>query len=538
MKIETKFTHDKVRFDKTNDIHLVVSLKAPKLDWEAKRPPVCIIPIIDVSTSMGGDKLDYAKKTLIKLIDHLRPGDFCGLGAFSTGIYPIQAPIEMTQTSKDALKVKVGELAVVSSTHFSGGLELGLKWGSTVDIGNMLVRVIMLTDGQANHGISDAQGLAKIVDTRGKTTVSCFGYGTDANQELLADLAKRGEGNYAFIKDPDEALSAFGKELGGLLSTYAQNIVLDLAPHNGHKIEEVVSDVDVEEKDSKVVIKLGDLLSEEERHVVIAMKLSEQSQALPREMNIVDIKIDYDLIIDGKREHRQEEQKAKIRFVKAGEEQDKPTKEVDQIVGMAQVGKIQIEAEDHAKKGDFKGAVAKMQLADDVARRARTREAPCLRWRSPVAPREFAGVRQQPGLPPQLEGLRDARHERVEDGQHPGGRRSRTWGSTRSSRCATRRSRARRRHSRTGRSRSGTIWHRSRGRSTSPPRQMRESQPRPKRRRPRRRRASARASRSAGSLAARAALVVRAAAQDPPDRRQAGVPWPIGGSHRLLSTFS
>jgi len=40
MKIETKFTHDKVRFDKTNDIHLVVSLKAPKLDWEAKRPTV------------------------------------------------------------------------------------------------------------------------------------------------------------------------------------------------------------------------------------------------------------------------------------------------------------------------------------------------------------------------------------------------------------------------------------------------------------------------------------------------------------------
>jgi Ca-activated chloride channel family protein len=360
MKITTKFTHDKVRHDKTNDIHLVVSLKAPKLDWEAKRPPVCIIPVIDVSTSMGGDKLDYAKKTMIKLIDHLRPGDYCGLGAFSTSVYPIQAPVKMTQSSKDALKAKVGELQVVSSTCFSGGLELGLKWGATIDVGNMLVRVIMLTDGQANHGVVDAQGLAKIVDTRGRTTVSCFGYGTDANQELLADLAKRGEGNYAFIKDPDEALSAFGKELGGLLSTYAQNIVLDLAPHNGHKIEEVVSDVDVEEKDGKVIIKIGDLLSEEERHVVVAMKLSEQSQALPREMNVVDVKIDYDLIVDGKREHRQEDPKAKIRFVKPGEEQDKPTKEVDQIVGMAQVGKAQVEAEEHAKKGDFKNAVAVM----------------------------------------------------------------------------------------------------------------------------------------------------------------------------------
>jgi hypothetical protein len=41
-------------------------------------------------------------------------------------------------------------------------------------------------------------------------------------------------------------------------------------------------------------------------------------------------------------------------------EQDKPTKEVDQIVGMAQVGKAQVEAEEHAKKGDFKNAVAVM----------------------------------------------------------------------------------------------------------------------------------------------------------------------------------
>jgi hypothetical protein len=363
VKIQTRFTHDKVRFDKTNDIHLVVSLKAPKLDWEAKRPPVCIIPIIDISGSMAGEKLDFAKKTLLKLVDHLRPGDYCGLGAFATEVHEIQAPIEMTQASKDALKNRIGDLHTTSSTNFSGGLELGLKWGSKVDVGkDMLVRVIMLTDGCANHGVTSSEGLAKIVDIRGKTTVSCFGYGTDANQELLADLAKRGEGNYAFIKHPDEALSAFGKELGGLLSTYAQGIVIDLAPHNGHKIEEVVSDVDVEEKSEKVVIKLGDLLSEEERHVVIAMKLSEQTQALPRDMNIVDVKIDYDLRIDGKREHRQDELKAKLRFVKDGDEQQKPTQEVDQIVGLAQVGQAQVAAEELAKKGDFRGAVQVMSV--------------------------------------------------------------------------------------------------------------------------------------------------------------------------------
>lgn len=363
MKIQTRFSHDKVRFDQTNAVHLVVSLRAPKLDWETKRPPVCIIPIIDVSGSMTGEKLDYAKKTLLKLVDHLRPGDYCALGAFATELHEIQVPIEMTQASKDALKNRVGDLHATTSTNFSGGLELGLRWASKVDVGkDVLVRVIMLTDGCANHGVTSSEGLATIVDTRGKTTVSCFGYGTDANQELLADLARRGGGNYAFIKHPDEALSAFGKELGGLLSTYAQGIIVDLAPHNGHTIEEVVSDVDVEERDGKVVVKLGDLLSEEERHVVVAMKLSAQSQALPREMSIMDVKVDYDVLVEGKREHRHEAQKAKLRFVKAGEEQEKPTQEVDQIVGLAQVGQAQVEAEELAKKGDFRGAAGRMNM--------------------------------------------------------------------------------------------------------------------------------------------------------------------------------
>ena len=362
MKIQARFTHSKVRFDKTTDNHLVLSLKAPKLEWEAKRPPICVIPVIDVSTSMSGDKLEYAKKTLLKLVDHLKPGDYCGLGAFSSDIRPIMAPVEMSQASKDALKAEIGKLHVVSATNFAGGLELGLKWGAKVDIGNMIIRVIMLTDGQPTAGITNPEGILKIVENRGQTSVSCFGYGEDANQELLSELAKRGGGNYAFIKNPDEALSAFGKELGGLLSTYAQNIVLDLAPHNGHKIEDVVSDVEVEEKDQKIIIKLGDLLSEEERHVVIAMKLTEQTQALPREMNIVDVKIDYDLLVDGKTEHRQEELKAKLRFVKEGEEQDKPTLEVDQIVGLAQIGQAQIESENLAKRNDFAGAAAVMSV--------------------------------------------------------------------------------------------------------------------------------------------------------------------------------
>lgn len=205
----------------------------------------------------------------------------------------------------------------------------------------------------------------------GTATLSAFGYGADADQELLADLAKKGKGNYAFVKNPDDALSAFAKELGGLLSTYAQNIEIKVTPHNGHRISEVLSDVDVEQNGNDVTIKLPDILAEEERHIVLGMKLSEQSQALPRAMNIADVKFTYEqLAADGVRNKKTEELKAKIVFVKSGDEQTKPTEEVDKVVGIAQLVKRQSEAERHAERGDFAGAAAVMScMASDLESR-------------------------------------------------------------------------------------------------------------------------------------------------------------------------
>ncbi len=369
MHIETHFTYDKVRFDQENEVHLAVTLKAPKTDWQDKRPAVCIIPVIDISSSMSGEKLEYAKQSVIKLIDHLKPGDFCGVIAFEDAVHVLAPPMEMTQSKKDQLKAKVGELRAQACTNFSGGMIEGLSLGNNGDLPKgLLVRVIMFTDGQANRGVATKREelLPLLKQTLGKVTLSAFGYGADADQELLADLAKAGKGNYAFVKNPDDALSAFGKELGGLLSTYAQNLEIEVVPHNGHRLEEVISDVDTEQNGNNVTIKLPEILGEEERHIVVTFKLSKQAQALPRAMNVADVKITYDLLDEkGVKTKKTEEVKAKITFVKEGDEQKTPTEAVMKIVGIAQVVKIQIEAESYAKRGDFKMAFNALQQGED-----------------------------------------------------------------------------------------------------------------------------------------------------------------------------
>jgi Ca-activated chloride channel family protein len=110
MKTTVQLTYEKVRFDEAKDVHLVVSLAAPHLDAAAPRPPVCVIPVVDVSGSMSGEKLHFAKQSVMKLVDHLAPGDFCGVVVFSTQVETLAPPAEMTQAHKDELKGLVGRL--------------------------------------------------------------------------------------------------------------------------------------------------------------------------------------------------------------------------------------------------------------------------------------------------------------------------------------------------------------------------------------------------------------------------------------------
>ena len=370
MQTTVRCTFEKVRFDQEKDVHAVISLTAPKVDWQAKRASIAVLPVIDISGSMGdqagpeGSKLDYVKKSLYKLIDHLQPGDWMGLVTFTTDSFTVAAPMEMTQSKKDELKTKIGQLVHQASTNFAAGMMDGLGHLNKLDLPpGVTLRAIMFTDGLANAGVASKRPeLVELCGKHlGKASLSCFGYGNDCDQELLRDVAAKGKGNFAYIKNPDDALTAFARELGGLLSTYAKNISIHAAPQGSHKIEKVLSDVDTEEDNGKVTIKIPDILGEEQRHIVLSMKLAAQNQALPRALNVLEVSGSYELInSDGTTSKKTFDEKLKVEFVKPGEEQTTPTKEVDQIVSVAQLADAQVQAEQFAAAGNYYQATAVM----------------------------------------------------------------------------------------------------------------------------------------------------------------------------------
>jgi Ca-activated chloride channel homolog len=378
MKVEARLTFEQIRHDQDTDAHLVLTLTAPPIEQQTKRPALCIIPLIDVSPSMfdyygqgsGGTKIDYAKRSVDKLIEHLGPDDYCGLVSFSGSADILQRPVKITAESKATLKRKVTDLGCGNATNIADALLTGLDIGNKADLpGNVIVRIILFTDGQANRGPeTTSAGLIKLLEANlGSCTASAFGYGSDADQNLLGELAKRGSGNYAYVQNPDDALTAFGKELGGLLSTYATNLAINVDPAGEHEITDVVSDVDSEDEKlgEGVRIKIPDILAEEVRNIVLSVKLKAQKGGIgPRPVNVFSVKAGWDILdVNSKKERQGAETKAKAQFVKEGDEQKVPEPTLDKIVGLAQVIRAQLEAEEKAKKGDFKGAVQHMQAA-------------------------------------------------------------------------------------------------------------------------------------------------------------------------------
>lgn len=374
MQITSNFTHPKVQFDQETETHLVVEVTAPALEQSEKRSRLCIMPLVDVSGSMSGLKLEYAKKSLIKLIDHLSPEDYCGLLSFTDTVTVLSEPKLCTSDFKTSLKRLVEGLEALYGTNIADALLEGYKVVNRMDLNaSVISRVILFTDGAANVGsVTSSKDLLKLSQAnQGIASASAFGYGSDVEQEFLLSLAKQSQGNYAFVQNPDDALAAFGKELGGLLSTYASNLTIEVSPKGGHAITKVVSDVDAEEGDlGEVTIKIPDILAEETRHIVLAVKTSGQKKAGPRAVNVVDVKLGYDVLDSNlKRKREAGSCTGKIQFVKEGDQTTAISEDLSKIVGLAEIVRAQLEAEELAEAGNYSAAASRMSSVSTSLRR-------------------------------------------------------------------------------------------------------------------------------------------------------------------------
>jgi len=146
--------------------------------------------------------------------------------------------------------------------------------------------VLLLTDGLANEGIKTKDGILgemrklQAPPARGDSkkfdgTVYTFGFGSDHDSNLLEAISTQGGGVYYYIDSNEKIPESFADCLGGLLSVMGQNLSLKLEAQGGNTITELHANRTVNWTTANKIceIPMGDIQSEEERDIVLELKL-------------------------------------------------------------------------------------------------------------------------------------------------------------------------------------------------------------------------------------------------------------------------
>lgn len=193
-------------------------------------PPSNLVFLIDVSGSMEDvNKLPLLKEAFKLLVNQLRPND-----RVAVVVYAGAAGMVLPSTpghQKALIKEALDRLRAGGSTAGGEGIELAYRIAQEHFVKNGNNRVILATDGDFNVGTSSEGALQQLIEEKRKSGVflSVLGFGMgnykDNKMETLAD---KGNGNYAYIDNLQEAQKVFVKEFGGTLFTVAKDVKLQL----------------------------------------------------------------------------------------------------------------------------------------------------------------------------------------------------------------------------------------------------------------------------------------------------------------------
>lgn len=215
--------------DTKEKVVIKVALDAAKPVRRDRRPPVNVALVIDRSSSMSGEKIVKAREAALEAVRQLAPDDIVALIAYDSRVETL-VPAQRVGDGR-RLEAAIGSIEPAGMTALHGGVMRGAEEVRRhIESGGQVHRVILLSDGQANVGPSTPEALGRLGAALGGEgiTVSTVGLGLGFNEDLMARLAQRSDGNTYFVEDSAELPRIFAAELGDVLSIVARRVVIEI----------------------------------------------------------------------------------------------------------------------------------------------------------------------------------------------------------------------------------------------------------------------------------------------------------------------
>jgi Ca-activated chloride channel family protein len=199
---------------------------------DENRKAANLIFVIDISGSMDREnRLGAVKESLRILLNELGEGDRVGLVVYgSRG----EIRLEPTDISRrEIIMQAIDGLVSNGSTNVYEGLDLAYGLARKHYEPAKVNRLILCSDGVANNGAStEAEKILSLVRKSSDEgiTISTIGFGMgNYNDVMMEKLANKGDGNYYYVDQQDEAERVFRENLTGLLQTIAREVKVQVA---------------------------------------------------------------------------------------------------------------------------------------------------------------------------------------------------------------------------------------------------------------------------------------------------------------------
>ncbi len=292
VRVETSFDNATVYVAQPGERHLEIEVIAPdgRMIERRDRPPMNIALVIDKSGSMAeAGKMRYVKKAAREMIDRLDHGDRFSIVAYDDDVR-VLVRSESLEDRRHARNM-IDRLYPGGSTNLGAGLMEGYEQVRRHFISGGINRVLLLSDGLANRGITSPRELSRIVDRESGRGISltAFGVGLDFNENLLASLAESGRGTYYYIDEAHRIPEILAREFSTVRQIVALNITITIEVRPEVTISDLMG-YRYRREGNRYTVILGDMAAGEHRRIMVRFDAPALSAG---EQRIGEVRMEY-----------------------------------------------------------------------------------------------------------------------------------------------------------------------------------------------------------------------------------------------------
>jgi len=199
--------------------------------------PINLAIVIDCSGSMdAADKMPYVKQSLAIFLEGLNPDDIVSIVVYNDEA-EVLLPAQLVGDGRWIQQV-IDRIRPGGATNLHAGMMLGFEQvDRNFDI-RRNNRIILLTDGIANRGVTDPDRIAAdaLAYNEKGIYLSAIGLGLEFNDALLSQLAHQGKGGYSFVDSAQEMDRIFREHAAGLKQRVASEVNVTIIPEVGVRL--------------------------------------------------------------------------------------------------------------------------------------------------------------------------------------------------------------------------------------------------------------------------------------------------------------